>query len=41
MEVAITGGGGPGHIGKVLPRGGSSGVTIWSRDLGAEGSNGT
>ena len=40
-EVATVGGGGPDRLGKVLPRGGSSGVTIWSRDLGAEGSNGT
>ena len=32
-EVAAEDGGGSVHLGKVLPRGGTSGVDIWGRDL--------
>ena len=38
-KVATAGGGGAVCLGKDLPRGGTSSVVIWGRDLGADGSN--
>ena len=37
----MAGGGGPDYIMKVLPRGGSRGVSILVREPGADGDNGT
>ena len=38
-EVALTGGGGPVSLSKVIPRCGTSGVSIWGRDIGSDNSN--
>ena len=40
-EVTTAIGGRPDHLSKVLPSSGSSGVTIWGRYPGADGSNGS
>ena len=37
----MAGGGVTNHLGNVLPHGGLSGVIIWGRSLGADGSNTT